>query len=100
MIADKQPKTASPPEPLELGQVVITAAANAVLSPEEVLQAISRHTYGDWGDLDEEDRRANKRALMDCGRIFSVYHSAKHVKFYIITEWNRMYTTVLLPDDY
>ncbi|MDD5356581.1 MAG: hypothetical protein PHS53_00320 [Candidatus Pacebacteria bacterium] len=96
----KQHRAASQPEPLELGQVVITAAANAVLSPEEVLRAISRHAYGDWGDLDAEDRSANKRALVNGERIVSIYHSMKRTKFYVITEWNRMYTTVLLPEDY
>lgn len=95
-----QRHTVSPPKPLELGQVVISTAANNALSPKEVLRAINRHTYGDWGELDTEDRSANKRALMDSGQVFSAYRSVKGIKFYIITEWDRTYTTVLLPEDY
>ena len=36
----------------------------------------------------------------DGSRLFSVYHSADGVKFYVITEGDRSATTVLLPEDY
>ena len=91
--------TALSPEPLELGTIVITPAANAALSAEEVLSAVSRHTYGDWGELDAEDWIANKRALVDSERILSAYCSGNGAKFYVITEWHRMFTTVLLSED-
>ena len=59
-----------------------------------------RHLAADWGDVDNDDRQANDRALKDGSRLFSVYHSAKQVKFWIITEASRRLTTVLLPRDY
>jgi hypothetical protein len=55
---------------------------------------------GDWGELDEEDLAANERALIDGSRLFSIYYSSSYVKFYVITEWDRSVTTVLLPHEY
>ncbi|MDZ4817480.1 MAG: hypothetical protein SGJ20_00750 [Planctomycetota bacterium] len=84
----------------DLGQTVSTRNALDTLHPEDVLIAMSRHQSGDWGDLCEEDRQANERALTHGGRLFSVYHDRNGTKFYIITECDESYTTVLLPEDY
>jgi len=35
-----------------------------------------------------------------CARLFSAYVSSNGFKFYIITEWDRSVTTVLLPEEY
>lgn len=84
----------------ELGRTLITSAAQAVLHSEDVTKALSRHHTGDWGDLDDEDKQSNERALKDGSRLLSAYHDRKGTKFYIITEWNRQFTTVMLPEDY
>jgi hypothetical protein len=83
-----------------LGQIVATANALTQITHADILPALSRHVRGDWGDLDREDWQANESALAHGGRLFSVFHSAGGVKFYIITEWDRSVTTVLLPEDY
>ena len=83
-----------------LGRMVATPNALANLTQEDILKAIQRHQAGDWGDLSEDDRRENEFSLKEALRIFSVYHSADGVKFYIITEADRSATTVLLPEDY
>lgn len=83
-----------------LGKINATPNALAALSEADILAGIQRHQAGDWGDVDDHDRRANNQALEDKSRLFSVYHSANRVKFWIITEANRSYTTVLLPEDY
>jgi len=85
---------------LSLGQTVITSNAMSVLSHVDVLTALSRHVRGDWGDLCQEDWQANEKALIDGGRLFSVYMAESKLKFYVITEWDRSVTTVLLPEDY
>lgn len=82
-----------------LGETLITPAAPNALSPGEALLALERHQRGDWGDVCEEDRSANERALQTGLRLFSVYHSAGR-KFWIITEADRSATTILLPEDY
>ena len=83
-----------------LGQTVITANANAVLSELDVLIALQRHHSGDWGDIDDHDRQMNDSSIHSSGRLVSVYKSVRGQKFYIITEGDRSATTVLLPEDY
>ena len=90
-----------PPEgKFALGRVVATPGALAAISNEEIQAALSRHHYGDWGDLCEEDRAENERSLRDGFRLLSVYRTTAGVKFYIITEADRSATTVLLPEEY
>lgn len=83
-----------------LGQIVATPNALSKLSQDDILRGIQRHQAGDWGDVDNHDREANNQALIDGTRLFSVYHSASNLKFWIITEADRSVTTVLMPEDY
>jgi len=55
---------------------------------------------GDWGELTQEDIDENNRALKEGCRLLSAYRSTNRVKFWIITEWDRSVTTVLLPSEY
>ncbi|MGA3266522.1 MAG: hypothetical protein ABSE16_06850 [Verrucomicrobiota bacterium] len=70
------------------------------LTQSDILVAIGRHQAGDWGDVGEDDRTRNERALAEGGRLWSVYHAGSGVKFWLITEADRNHTTVLLPGDY
>ena len=83
-----------------LGQIVATQGVARSLSPDEIFVALARHESGDWGELDDEDKRANERALLEEGRLVSKYLSVNGTPFYIITEWDRSLTTVLLPQEY
>lgn len=87
-------------EKFSLGRLVATPHAISSLSPENIRNALRRHAIGDWGYLSEEDRLANEQALLGGERLLSVYRSEAGVKFYVITEWDRSVTTVLLPEDY
>lgn len=91
---------AFPVAKFRLGHIVSTPHALEVLQNEDILTGIARHQAGDWGDVDEHDRQENELSLQQGFRLFSVYHSAKGVKFWIITEPDRSATTVLLPEDY
>jgi hypothetical protein len=84
----------------ELGHLVITATATEALDPSGVLSALHRHARGDWGDLSEDDRLANEEALANGYRLLSVYADRRDTPFWIITEGDRSYTTILLPSDY
>lgn len=88
------------PLPVPLGQTVATPAALGVLSRTDIVTALRRHAAGDWGEVDDEDRAANDRALTTGERLLSVYRSATGDPFWVITEADRAATTVLLPDDY
>lgn len=82
-----------------LGQLLITPGAKAALPTYDILAGLTRHQKGDWGDLCDEDREANDYALEHGERLLSAYTSGETC-FWIITEWDRSATTVLLPDEY
>ncbi len=84
----------------DLGQVVLTAGVEATIEASEISAALSRHAYGDWGDLCAEDARENELALEKGYRLFSAYTTRNGTKFYIITEADRSSTTILLPEEY
>lgn len=82
-----------------LGRLVATPGAIEALSEACIRASLARHQTGDWGDVDAHDRRANDTALKEGTRLLSVYQNG-NTKFWIITEWDRSVTTVLLPDEY
>lgn len=65
---------------------------------EFVQRCLERHTQGDWGDLDEEDKKENQFSLDKRLRLFSMYEGSK--KVWIITEGDRSVTTILFPEEY
>ena len=95
-----EPARKSPIRKFQLGQLKITPNALEHLSPPELQLSLTRHVLGDWGELDADDIRANERALSEGGRLVSRHRTDAGVIFYIITECDRSYTTVLLPEDY
>jgi len=82
-----------------LGQVVATPGAAALMTDDVAADFLYRHITGDWGELDQEDKASNDRAVQDGLRILSEY-SYNGNKFWVITEWDRSVTTILLPDEY
>ena len=85
-----------------LGQIVATpgvleALAQTGQTPDEF---ITRHVQADWGDLDEHDLQENNAALARGGRLFSAYTLQDETKIWLITEWDRSVTTLLLPSEY
>jgi hypothetical protein len=85
-----------------LGQVVATPGALQALDEagQTSMEFLHRHVTGDWGDLDEHDRKENELALQKGLRLFSAYQTSKGVRIWVITEWDRSATTILLPDEY
>jgi hypothetical protein len=86
----------------ELGQVVATRGALEAL--EEAGQSpgffLERHVRGDWGEVCEEDKRANDEALASGERLLSAYRMLKGVKLWVITEADRSSSCCLLPEEY
>ena len=68
---------------------------------EDIAKCVAMHERGKWGNLCEEDKRANDYAVENGERILSSYIIGENkVKIWIITEWDRSYTTILLPEEY
>jgi len=100
----------------DIGTLVITPGANKAISDacssdsmsvyeqkaNVIKSLVKRHQTGDYGDIDEDDARENNLSLQSkhpC-RILSVYEIAENIKIWIITEWDRSATTILLPEEY
>jgi hypothetical protein len=100
-------KSLNPPQPdfplFKLGQVVATPAAidllrSLALNP---LLFLGRHAFGDWGQVSDQDREANRAALKDGSRLLSSYTlNRNNDRLWIITEADRSSTTLLLPQEY
>lgn len=91
----------------ELGEIVMTNGIASLMDKSEyelhfeieLAGCIMRHKSGDWGDLCEEDKQTNDYAVEHGERILSAYELFG-TKIWIITEWDRSVTTILLPEEY
>lgn len=101
--------TVRPTVQLELGRVVVTANVDAQLPQALVMACLRRHGAGDWGVVTSDAKRQNDAAVKSGeDRVMSAYpiDPAQPCLGYgdntvwVITEWDRSVTTVLLPDDY
>ena len=101
MVTINQPK-------FKLGKTVATPGAlNALEKAHQSPRLfLKRHLFGDWGELCKEDAQANDDAVDHEGdlkkqqRVLSSYKTSKGDVIWIITEWDRSVTTILLPSEY
>ena len=83
------------------GKYVITRSLND--NTARLMPFLLRHLKGDWGDLEEEDKKENDLAVREGDlRILSAYDTGFEDvgRIWIITEADRSATTILLPSDY
>ena len=85
----------------ELGAICCTPGADEALTAAgvDIMDLLARHAQLDPGDLPPADVRQNLHSLESDGRIFSAY-TVNGTRFWVITEWDRSCTTVLLPSEY
>lgn len=90
------------PARFNLGLLCMTTGAWQALSDggEDPLVYLGRHVTGDWGEVCDEDRRANEVAVDKSGRIHSAYKTRGGKRLWVITESDRSVTTLLLPEEY
>lgn len=86
------------------GQVLATTALCEAIFAQDgdtniLHPLLARHLSGDWGTVCAEDKRANEYALKNSERILSRYEHGE-ISIYIITEWDRSYTTIMRVQDY
>lgn len=83
----------------KLGYLVATMGAAAL--GVDFTPFLARHARGDWGELDEFDRRQNNLAVQEGYRLLSAYTvDEAGTRIWIITEADRSVTTILLPEEY
>ncbi len=92
----------------DLGHVVTTRGVQDLMEVRKqgdlFKQLLNRHSQCDWGSLDEEDQAYNnsnfeKDTDLKKGTLMSVY-KVEDQTIWIITEWDRSVTTLLLPSEY
>jgi len=93
----------------EMGQIVVTCGIQEKYMDEGstkhrqfVPGVLIRHSQGDWGLLEPEDRESNEESLRDGGQLMSVYKDDDGEKVWVITDrdGDKSITTVLLPEEY
>ena len=86
----------------DLGQVVATPGALQALedASQTPFEFLRRHVTGDWSEMVEEDQEENQNAVERGNRVFSSYKLSTGQKLWVITEWDRSVTTLLLPNEY
>ena len=85
---------------LPLGEIVATTNAISQVANSAILIGLGRHACCDWGEVCPEDWELNDYAYANDQRVHSVYSTGSGLKFWIITEWDRSITTILMPEDY
>src|ERR1043166_3964133 len=91
-----------------LGKIIITpGAAQAIADAgQDASHFVSLHQSGAWGDICREDRQLNDQAIAHEGdldrqqRVRSSYRTKLGATIWIISEWDRSVTTLLIPDEY
>ena len=85
-----------------LGLLLATPGAVKALknANQDPFELVNRHQSGDWGQLVEADKLENEFAVKHGFRIVSRYRLTTGEVLWIITEWNRSVTTLLLPGEY
>lgn len=87
---------------VDLGRMAMTRSVADLVASGRInpLRYIARHAVCDWGDVCADDWQANNLAMQTEGRLMSVYQVSKDLTVWVITEWDRSVTTLLLPSDY
>lgn len=76
---------------------------NNMIFNSNVMDYLNRFLGGDYGELCEDDRKANELAEKDGSRILAAYKSAKHDVWIIADaedEEGLRNVTILFPDEY
>ena len=89
---------------MKLGKIVMTIGISEKIQKnkefsKKVAKSLYRYASNDWGELSEEDKKANDKALKINDRVLAAYETIEG-KIWIITEWDRSYTTILFPEEY
>lgn len=87
-----------------LGRIYMTSGISQAVSADlrfsyEIEGFFERYISGDYGDLCEEDLKANEDAIESGLRVLAHYKTSKG-GIYIITEADRSCTTILFCDEY
>jgi hypothetical protein len=80
----------------DLGQVIVTPTAGKALAAagQSAEEMLCRHQAGDWGDVSEQERRINERALAAAITLMSKYRTRRGDRLQVVTKPDRSLTVV------
>jgi len=89
---------------MKIGNLYMTRNINDKMANDSafakfILNAILKYKNQDWGDTCLEDKKLNNKAVNTDNQIVAKY-KYKNNSIFIITEWNKEYTTILFCDEY
>lgn len=84
-----------------LGTLVATPGALDLLDRNGINATtyLTRHQCGDFGTIDTADAQENMTAIKYGSRVLSAYE-VSNARLWIVTEFDRSMTTLLLPSEY
>ena len=76
---------------INMGRLLMTRGINDLVAEDEtfakfVINSLTRHCRGDWGNLTDEDKQENELSLKEGYRLLSAYEAEGLPKIWIITE--------------
>jgi hypothetical protein len=82
----------------EVGEIVVTPAASEALEAygQRVSDLLARHQAGDWGDVSDQARAVNERALAERFNLQSVYAVSNGQRLIVVTNRERSRTMIHL----
>lgn len=91
-----------------LGEIAVPPCAYDLMKDLKLnwLWFIARHQTGDWGDISDDDQREIHQSVSNGSRILTAYYVAPvdevkaHRQPWVLTEADRSFTTILLPEEY
>lgn len=90
----------------ELGKTFTTNRVSKMMEESDkfrhfVESSFQRFLRCDWGEISDDDRKANDDGLENYDTLIASYTSNElRQKIWIITEADRSMTTILFPDEY
>jgi hypothetical protein len=86
----------------EFGRILATPGAISAMrmAGASPLRLLRHHVHGDFGDLHQDDVRANELAIRRAMRVLSGYVLSTEERVWLVTEADRFSTTILLREEY
>lgn len=81
-----------------LGYVKVSDSAVSALNPNDVAEALFKHSTGDWGEVSEQQAKKNAQAVLKKTDVISIHTDRYGHKFQIRTEISDCTTTITLFD--
>jgi hypothetical protein len=81
---------------LKLSERVYWLDSRRLLDP---LPYVQRHRRGDWGDVDDQQRRLNQDAISNDGALYSLYQVTPTLALVVITGAGRNETVIQLQEE-